>query len=191
MDQIKKKQIIKIPRNFKIFFNIKRKILIVKESARQNSLKINPQLTILGFKQQIKIINNKTKKLSNSKKKKIRLILNTTISLIRQLLIETSSKIYKKLKFVGVGYRAFSVKNFENRLLLLKLGYSHSIYFRIPLKTQIFSFKLTKLFLYGYNYKELTFTMFKIRANKVPEIYKGKGIFYENEQVILKEGKKI
>lgn len=124
-------------------------------------------------------------------KKKIRLIQSTTASLIKKLLIETSTKIYQKLKFVGVGYRAFPVEDFENRLLLLKLGYSHPIYFRIPRETKIFSFKLTKLFLHSYSYQKLTSTASKIRANKVPEPYKGKGILYENEQIKLKEGKKI
>ena len=67
----------------------------------------------------------------------------------------------------------------------------HPIYFKIPLKTKIFSLKLTKLFLYGYSYQELTSTASKIRVNKAPEPYKGKGILYENEQITLKEGKKI
>jgi ribosomal protein L6P/L9E len=43
------------------------------------------------------------------------------LALIKQLLIETSA-YYKKLQFVGVGYRAFQVDNFENKLLLFKLG---------------------------------------------------------------------
>ena len=191
MNKIKKKQIIKIPHNLKIFYNKKKKILIVKGSAGQKSLKINQLLTILSVKQQIEIISSETKKLSNSDKKKIRLIQSTAASLIKQLLIEASTTIYQKLRFVGVGYRAFPVEDFENSLLLLRLGYSHPIYFRIPLKTKIFSFKLTKLFLHGYSYQELTSTRSKIRANKVPEPYKGKGILYENEQIRLKEGKKI
>ena len=119
------------------------------------------------------------------------MIKNTTISLIKQLVIESAAIIYQKLKFVGVGYRVFLVENFENHLLLLRLGYSHPVYFRIPLKTTISTLKLTKLFLYGYSYQQLTFTASKIRLNKIPEPYKGKGILYENEKIILKEGKKI
>jgi large subunit ribosomal protein L6 len=90
-----------------------------------------------------------------------------------------------------VGYRAFPVENFENHLLILRLGYSHPIYFKIPPKIKIFSLKLTKLFLYSYSYQQLILTASKIRLNKIPEPYKGKGILYENETTTLKEGKKI
>ena len=113
------------------------------------------------------------------------------MSLIKQLLVEVTTPVYQKLKFIGVGYRAFPVEGFENHLLLLRLGYSHPIYFRIPSDTSVFCLKLTKLFLYGYSYQELTSTASKIRVNKAPEPYKGKGILYENEQITLKEGKKI
>ena len=191
LNKIEKKQIIKIPRNIKIFYSKKTKIIIIKGLAKQKSLKIHEFLTILSTNQQIEIASDNSRKLSNSSKKKIQLIKITTASLIKQLLIETNAIIYQKLKLVGVGYRAFPVENFEDHLLLLKLGYSHPIYFKIPLKTKIFSLKLTKLFLYGYSYQELTSTASKIRVNKAPEPYKGKGILYENEQITLKEGKKI
>lgn len=190
-NKIEKKKIIKIPHNIKVFYSKKKKILIVKGFNRQKSLKINTLLTISNVKQQIGIASKSITKLSNSNKKKIRLIQITTASRIKQLLIETSAIMYQKLKLIGVGYRAFPVENFEDHLLLLRLGYSHPIYFKIPLKIKIFSLKLTKLFLYGYSYQKLTFTASKIRSNKVPEPYKGKGILYENEQITLKEGKKI
>lgn len=190
-NKIEKKQIIKIPHNIKVFYSKKKKILIIKGFSKQKSLKINTFLTISSVKQEIEIANESSEKLSNSDKKKIRLIQITTASRIKQLLIEASALMYQKLKLVGVGYRAFPVENFENHLLLLRLGYSHPIYFKIPLKTKIFSLKLTKLFLYSHSYQELTSTGSKIRLNKVPEPYKGKGILYENEQITLKEGKKI
>ena len=191
LNKIEKKQIIKIPRNIKIFYSKKTKIIIIKGLAKQKSLKIHEFLTILNTNQEIEIASDNSRKLSNSSKKKIQLIKITTASLIKQLLIETNAIIYQKLKLVGVGYRAFPVENFEDHLLLLKLGYSHPIYFKIPLKTKIFSLKLTKLFLYGYSYQELTSTASRIRVNKAPEPYKGKGILYENEKIALKAGKKI
>lgn len=137
------------------------------------------------------VIDDIGKKLSNRDKKKIKALKLTTISLIKQLLIETTALMYQKLKLIGVGYRAFPVENFENHLLLLRLGYSHPIYFKIPKQTNIFSLKLTKLFLYGSSYKQLTLTTSRLRLNKTPEPYKGKGILYDNETIILKEGKKV
>lgn len=186
-----KKQIIKIPDSIKVFYCSKKKILILKGPKDQKSLKINSLLTIDCYKQYIEVINDINKKLSNLEKKKVRMLKNTTVSLIKQLIIESTAIIHKKLNLVGVGYRIFSVENFENHLLLLRLGYSHPIYFRIPIETKTFTLKLTKLFLFGHSYHHLTSTASKIRLNKTPEPYKGKGILYENEKIILKEGKKI
>ena len=106
-------------------------------------------------------------------------------------MIEATAVMYQKLKLVGVGYRIFPVENFEDHLLLLKLGYSHSIHFKIPAKISVFCLKLTKLFIYGSSYQQITSTSSKLRLNKVPEPYKGKGILYEHEKILLKEGKKI
>jgi large subunit ribosomal protein L6 len=106
-------------------------------------------------------------------------------------LIESVALVYQKLKLVGVGYRAFPVENFEGHLLLLKLGYSHPIYFKIPSNLNIFCLKLTKLFLYGSSHQQVTSAASKIRLNKTPEPYKGKGILYYNENIVLKEGKKV
>lgn len=191
MNKTEKKQIIKIPNNIEVFYCNKKKIIILKGAERQKSLKISNLLKICSAKHKIEVISDTRNKLSNSTQKKIQTIKKTTTSLIKQLLIETTAIIYQKLKLVGVGYRAFPVENLTNHLLLLKLGYSHPIYFKIPQKTKIFSLKLTKLFLYGYSYQQLTFTASKIRLNRIPEPYKGKGILYENEKIILKEGKKI
>jgi len=191
MNKIKKKQVIKIPYNINIFYSKKKKLLVVKGIVNQKSLKLHKWLTLFNAGQHLEIKSDNTTNFSNSNKKKIRLIQKTTISLIKQLLVEANAPMYQKLKFVGVGYRASPVENFESHLLLLRLGYSHPIYFKIPQKTQIFSLKLTKLFLSSYSYQKLTSTASKIRLNKVPEPYKGKGILYENEQIVLKEGKKI
>lgn len=186
-----KKQIIKIPSGIGVFYSKKKKIIVYRGSLGQKSLKINDLLTVHYTDSQIEIISDPTKKLSKNDQKKIQLIKNTTASLLKQLLVEATALMYTKLKLIGVGYRAFPAENFENHLLILRLGYSHPIYFKIPPKTKIFSLKLTKLFLYSYSYQQLTSTASKIRLNKIPEPYKGKGILYENETTTLKEGKKI
>ena len=129
--------------------------------------------------------------ISNNERKKIKAVQGSTIALIKQILVETSNVLHQKLKFVGVGYRAFPVENLEGTLLLLRLGYSHPIYFRIPKELSIFCLKLTKLFIYGSSYQTVSQTSALIRSYKKPEPYKGKGILYENEKIKLKEGKKV
>ena len=191
MKKTKRKQFIKIPNNVEAFFNKQTKTILFKSFAGQKSLKIDKQLIIYKKKQQIEVTTESLKKLSNSNKKKIQLIHKTTISFIKQLLIETTALTYKKLKLIGVGYRAIPVEKFKDHLLLLKLGYSHPIYFKPPVGTKIVSLRFTKIFLSSYSFFELTSVAAKIRLNKMPEPYKGKGILYENEKIRLKEGKKI
>ena len=186
-----KRYVIKIPKNIKVFYYDIKKIIIFKGFAAQKSIRINNLLTIYFYKQKLEVTKTNSKILSNINKRKLKMIQITTISLIKQILIESNMIIYQKLKFVGVGYRVSPVEKFENQLIVLKLGYSHLIYFRIPPKTDIVCFKRTLLFLSGYSYQQLTFIASKLRENKVPEQYKGKGILYANEKIVLKEGKKV
>jgi large subunit ribosomal protein L6 len=191
MNKIGKKQIIKIRNNIKIFYCKKKKIIVIKGTNTQKSLKIHNLIAVNHNNKSIEIETDMFKKFSNYKKKKIQSLKQTTVSLIKQLLVEVTAPVYKELKLVGVGYRVFPVENFAHHLLLLKLGYSHPIYVRIPTNTNVFCLKLTKLFIYGHSYQRITYIASKIRLIKAPEPYKGKGILYENEKIILKEGKKV
>jgi large subunit ribosomal protein L6 len=115
-------------------------------------------------------------------------------SLIKQSLLEVSIPTCKKLKLVGVGYKVFDPKTQtkdNSRLLHLKLGFSHSIYYKIPKDITINVNQSTKLFISGYNYNKVYRTASVLRSFKTPEPYKGKGILYANEVITLKEGKKV
>ena len=180
---------IKIPNDNIILYCEQKKIITVIGPLARKTLKLKLKIKII--KNTIIVTSNPFLQLPNKKKKKIKSLQGTTHALIKQLIIETSSILYKKLKFVGVGYRSFDVKKFEKKLLMFKLGYSHSIYFKIPKKLNIFCLKLTKLFIYGNSYQNITKTTSLIQSYKSPEPYKGKGILYENEKIKLKEGKKI
>nr|WAK85014.1 ribosomal protein L6 [Amicula sp. isolate GU52X-4 cfCalB7] len=190
MKKIKKKYTIKIPNNIVIIYNDKKNIITCIGPLKQKSLKLKIKLFMPKNKKIIKISQISVIKISNDKNKKIRTIQGTTAALIKQLFVETSTIIYQKLKFIGLGYRVFSVENY-NKILLFKLGYSHLIYFKIPKNLQIFCLKLTKLFIFGSNYQKINQISAIIRSYKKPEPYKGKGILYENEKIILKEGKKV
>ena len=191
MKNIKKKYIIKIPNNITVLYCKKKKILTVLGPLVKKSLKLKLKIVISKTKKLIAVSFKPFPKISNSNKKNIISLQGTTVALIKQLILETSYVLYKKLKLIGVGYRVFDVKNLKEQLLSFKLGYSHSIYFKIPIKSQIFCLKKTKLFVYGNSYHNITQTASLIRSYKKPEPYKGKGILYENEKIILKEGKKI
>ena len=82
------------------------------------------------------------------------------------------------------------LKVLDFSLLHFKLGYSHSIYFKIPKNLKIFCLKANKLFIIGNSYQFVTQTAALIRSCKVPEPYKGKGVRYSDEYVLRKQAKK-
>lgn len=129
--------------------------------------------------------------MSSNEKKTLKSIQGTTVSLIKQIILEISVLLCSKLKLIGVGYRAFPIEIFNNQLLHLRLGYSHQIYFKIPENLTISCIKTTNLFIFGNSYQFIYQIAAIIRSYKVPEPYKGKGILYENEKIAIKEGKKV
>lgn len=188
---IQEKFIIKIPNNISVLYCNKKKIISIIGPLKKKSLKLKVKILISNKKRIIKVSSLTLSEISNNKKKKMKSIQGTTTALLKQLILETSITLYKKLKLVGIGYKAFNHENFKDELLTFKLGYSHLIFFKIPAKLKIFCLKSTKLFVYGNSYQEITQTASIIRSYKKPEPYKGKGILYETEKILLKEGKKI
>jgi len=78
----------------------------------------------------------------------------------------------------------------ENNLLTFDLGFSHKVYYNIPidLKIEIKKNKFLKIFGIVLNY--VTQTAVRIKFLKKPDIYKGKGFRYRKELLKLKQGKK-
>ncbi len=188
---VKKKYSIKIPNNNIIIYNKKKNLLTIMGPLSKKSFNVKLKINILKHEQIIQVLPIPLIKLSNNEKKSINSIRGTTVALIKQLILETSSVLYQKLKFIGVGYRVFEIKDFKNKLLMLKLGYSHLIYIKPSKNLNFFCLKSTKLFIYGTSYCAITQTASFIRSYKIPEPYKGKGILYENELITLKKGKKV
>ena len=92
----------------------------------------------------------------------------------------------KQLTLVGVGYTAEKKDNF----LLVNAGYSHPIYFEIPEGINIEVPSATTIDIKGINKQNVGDVAAKIRQIRKPEPYKGKGIQYDNEHILRKEGKK-
>ncbi len=129
--------------------------------------------------------------------KQIRLEPRSNEKLARQLwptmrtnlknLVEGVEKGYtKNLEIQGVGYRA----NMQGTDLVLALGFSHEVRFPVPKGITITVDKQTKLTVTGIDKSAVGLTAAKIKGFKPPEPYKGKGIRYEGQFVLRKEGKK-
>jgi large subunit ribosomal protein L6 len=182
---------LKIPQNLKVLYSKKKKIITVIGPLAKKSLRISLKIKLCHIKKIMEITTTSEYAISNDKKKKIKTLQGTTAALIKQVFFETSAVMYQKLKFIGVGYRTYRVPSSGDKLLLFRLGYSHPVYFKIPKNIKIFCLKLTKLFISGNSYKNVTETAAIIKSCKPPEPYKGKGILHHDERIEIKEGKKI
>ena len=164
----------------------------MKGLKKKKSLKLKLRIFIDKLNKIISVSPVLISRGSNVEKKHIKILRKTTFIQIKQLIIESSVLIFQKLKIIGVGFRADFANTFtEKRVLTLKLGFSHLIYAKVPENLHFNSFTKTKFCIYGNSYSEISELAASIRSKKLPEPYKGKGILYENENVTLKEGKKI
>ncbi|MDK9712007.1 50S ribosomal protein L6 [Acidaminobacter sp.] len=106
-------------------------------------------------------------------------------TLINNMVVGVSQGYSKKLKIVGVGYRA--IKN--GNKLELSLGFSHPVSMEDPAGITTEVPVQTEIIIKGINKQLVGNYAAKIRDWRRPEPYKGKGVRYENENVRRKEGK--
>ena len=182
---------IKIPNDNIVLYCEQKKIITIIGPLAKKTLNLKLKLLILESEKTIIVTQNTFFKLSNNEKKKLKSLQGTTIALIKQMILEISFVFSKKLVFVGVGYKAFPVELFKTQLLQFKLGYSHQIYFKVLNNLNVYSHKATTIFISGSSNQNVSQTAALIRSYKKPEPYKGKGILYDNEKIVLKEGKKV
>jgi len=107
--------------------------------------------------------------------------------LFQKALIGVGLNFVVRLTFFGVGFR---IESIENEFMKLNLGFSHLVYIKIPKHVKIFTTKKTSLILECIDDHLLNEFSSKICSYKKPDVYKGKGILYKNQSIILKEGKK-
>jgi large subunit ribosomal protein L6 len=92
----------------------------------------------------------------------------------------------RKLELVGVGYRAQA----QGKVLNLQLGLSHPVAYPVPAGITIETPSQTEVIIKGADKQRVGQVAADIRRFRAPEPYKGKGVRYAKEQVVLKEAKK-
>jgi len=113
-------------------------------------------------------------------------MLGTTRALLANCILGVSTGFQRKLTLVGIGYRAAV----QGKKLTLSLGFSHPIEFLPPEGITIETPSNTEIVISGADKQKVGQVAAKIREFRMPECYKGKGIRYADEVVIIKETKK-
>lgn len=110
----------------------------------------------------------------------------TSKSIISNLIVGVSEGFTRRLEINGVGYRA----QIQGKSLNMQLGFSQDVNYPIPEGIDIKCPDQTHIEVFGANKQRVGQVAAEIRAYRPPEPYKGKGIKYDNEYVLRKEGKK-
>jgi len=110
----------------------------------------------------------------------------TTRALISNMVTGVTDGFERKLELVGVGYRAKA----QGKRLDLTLGFSHPVVFEVPEGISVETPSQTEIVITGIDKQKVGQVAAEIRRFRPPEPYKGKGVRYANERVVMKEAKK-
>lgn len=110
----------------------------------------------------------------------------TARALVNNMVKGVSEGFEKKLQLIGVGYRAQA----QGKVLNLSLGFSHPIVYEMPEGVSVQTPSQTEIVLTGADKQVVGQVAAEIRAFRSPEPYKGKGVRYVGEVVVMKEAKK-
>jgi large subunit ribosomal protein L6 len=118
--------------------------------------------------------------------KSARAIAGTMRALASNMVTGVSQGFEKKLRLVGVGYRVQA----QGRQVNLTLGFSHPVVYQVPAGVNVETPTQTELVVTGVDLQQVGQVAAEIRAFRPPEPYKGKGVRYVDERIVMKEAKK-
>ena len=150
------------------------------EAKEKLTIAIPPLVSVAVNNDQIEVSRNDESRQSGAMQGLAR-------SLINNMVIGVTEGYKKELQIIGVGFRA----KLAGSKLNLSLGYSHPIEYMVPKGITLKVEGDTKIFISGADKQLVGEVAATIRRYKKPEPYKGKGIRYSDEQVIIKEGKSV
>lgn len=110
----------------------------------------------------------------------------TTRALLANMVQGITEGFVKKLELRGVGYRAQS----QGKKLNLTLGFSHPVVYDVPEGITVETPSQTEVIVSGTDKQRVGQVAAEIRHFRPPEPYKGKGVRYADERVVMKEAKK-
>lgn len=110
----------------------------------------------------------------------------TLRALVANMVKGVSAGFERRLNLVGVGYRA----QVQGTQIKLQLGFSHDVLHNLPEGIKAECPSQTEVVIKGINKQVVGQVAAEIRAYRPPEPYKGKGVRYSDERVVIKETKK-
>ena len=158
--------------------NVDGRLVTVKGPKGEMSRTVRPEVTV-------KVEDGNILVTRDGDEAHVRSYHGLTRALLANMVTGVSTGFERKLTVIGVGYRAAV----QNNVLSLNVGKSHPVELPAPEGVQIECPQPTQIVITGPDKEVLGGFAAKIRAQRPPEPYKGKGIRYEGEYVAKKAGK--
>ena len=134
----------------------------------------------------IELDNGKLSFSTTNSTKQANALSGTVRALVFNMVKGVTEGFEKKLQLIGVGYRAQA----QGKILNLSLGFSHPVVYEMPNGVSVATPSQTEIVLTGADKQVVGQVAAEIRAFRPPEPYKGKGVRYADEVVVIKEAKK-
>ncbi len=160
-------------------FNLSGTAVSIKGGNGTLSLELNPEVEVVQEDNMVTVKPRSGSRFSSA-------IAGTTRALLANMVEGVTKGFEKKLELKGVGYRAMT----EGKKLNLTLGFSHPVVFEVPEGITIETPSQTEVIVKGNDKQKVGQVAAEIRRFRPPEPYKGKGIRYADERVVIKEAKK-
>ncbi len=131
-------------------------------------------------------VENRLELKANDESREANAMSGTMRALIANMVTGVTKGFEKKLMLVGVGYRAQA----QGDKLNLTLGFSHPVVHQLPNGVKAETPTQTEILIKGSDKQQVGQVAAEVRAYRSPEPYKGKGVRYFDEKIVLKETKK-
>lgn len=117
-------------------------------------------------------------------------LINGISNRISQTILESYTGFSNKIMLFGIGFRSWTCKtNNGLRCLILKIGFSRDVCIKIPPIIKVTILKPTLILFKSLDKNILNQFIAYLRSLKAPDSYKGKGLRYTEEKIVLKAGK--
>jgi len=154
-------------------------VVNVKGSKGSLSMALNSEVLVSQEDRSVQVAARSGSKFSSA-------MSGTTRAILANMVAGVHTGFERKLELVGVGYRAQA----QGNKLSLTLGFSHPVVYNVPAGISIETPSQTEIVIKGTDKQQIGQVAAEIRRFRPPEPYKGKGVRYANERVMLKEAKK-
>jgi len=154
-------------------------VVTLKGAKGELSMELNSEVELTQEEGELKVSPRSGSRFATA-------VTGTMRSLLANMVQGVSEGYERKLELVGVGYRAQA----QGKNLSLTLGFSHPVVYAAPEGIVIETPSQTEVLIKGTDKQKVGQVAAEIRHFRPPEPYKGKGVRYAGERVVLKEAKK-